>query len=350
MKLTSALISILTLAILGASCGGVKFKEEAASYRIYATNESSGDLTVIDSKNHDVIATVAVGKRPRGIRASRDGKLIYVALSGSPLSPPGTDPKTLPPPDRTQDGVAVVEAASNKVLRVIRCGEDPEQFDLSLDGNTLYVANEDVAKISVVDLRTDKVVASVAVGEEPEGVTVSPDGKFVYVTAEAEGAVFVIETATNKMIKSVKVGERPRSVMFLPDGSKAYVTVENDAVIAVLDGGTHELQRKIELGSPKELRPMGFALTKDAKRLFASMGRGGRVIAMDTATDAVNGTFYTKDRPWGIALSPDGSTLYTANGPSNEVTAIDVPSGKLTRRIQTGKRPWGIITLAPSIN
>ena len=71
------------------------------------------------------------------------------------------------------------------------------------------------------------------------------------------------------------------------------------------------------------------------------------MFGIDTAADAVNGTFFTGDRPWGVALSPDGATLYTANGPSNQVTAIDVASGKLTRRINTGKRPWGIITLAP---
>jgi YVTN family beta-propeller protein len=339
-------ICFIAGAALLASCG-LKFKEEAPSYRIYSSNETSGDVTVIDSKNHDVVATIAVGRRPRGIRASHDGQLVYVALSGSPLTPPGTDPKTLPPPDRTADGVAVVDVKTNKVSRVIRCGEDPEQFDLSLDGNTLYVANEDVAKISVVDLKTDKVVASVAVGEEPEGVTTSPDGKFVYVTAEADGAVFIIDTATNKMVKSIKVGERPRSVMFLPDGSKAYVSVENDAVVAVLDTAKQELVKKIELGSPKELRPMGFALTQDAKRLFVSTGRGGRVFGINTTDDVANGTFFTGDRPWGIALSPDGSTLYTANGPSNQVTAIDVASGKLTRRINTGKRPWGVITLAP---
>ena len=343
----NARICFFVAAALASSSCGLKFKEEAPSFRIYTTNETDGDLTVIDSKNHDVVATIAVGKRPRGIRASHDGTLIYVALSGSPLSPPGTDPKTLPPPDRTADGVAVVDVKTHKVLRVIRCGEDPEQFDLSKDGNTLYVANEDVAKISVVDLKTDKVIANVPVGEEPEGVTTSPDGKFVYVTAESDGAVFIIDTATNKMVKSIKVGERPRSVMFLPDGSKAYVTVENDAVVAVIDTAAQTLRGKIELGSPKELRPMGFALSKDAKRLFVSTGRGGRVFGIDTAADAVNGTFFTGDRPWGVALSPDGATLYTANGPSNQVTAIDVASGKLTRRINTGKRPWGIITLAP---
>jgi YVTN family beta-propeller protein len=60
-----------------------------AGYRIYVTNEASGDLSVIDSTTHEVTATVKLGKRPRGIHASPDGRTIYVALSGSPFASPG---------------------------------------------------------------------------------------------------------------------------------------------------------------------------------------------------------------------------------------------------------------------
>ena len=75
-------------------------KEEPGGYRIYITNEASGDMSIISSKTHEVISTVAIGKRPRGIHASPDGSTIYIALSGSPFAPPGTDESKLPPPDR----------------------------------------------------------------------------------------------------------------------------------------------------------------------------------------------------------------------------------------------------------
>ncbi len=69
------------------------------------TNEVSGDMTIIDSGNFNVIATVPLGKRPRGIHPSPDGKTIYVALSGSPIAGPGVDESTLPPPDKSADGI-----------------------------------------------------------------------------------------------------------------------------------------------------------------------------------------------------------------------------------------------------
>ena len=34
---------------------------------VYVTNETSGDLTVIDAATNAVIATIPLGKRPRGI-------------------------------------------------------------------------------------------------------------------------------------------------------------------------------------------------------------------------------------------------------------------------------------------
>jgi len=51
-----------------------------AGYRLYVSNEKSGDVTVIDGATRTVIANVAAGKRPRGIHMSADGKTVYVAL------------------------------------------------------------------------------------------------------------------------------------------------------------------------------------------------------------------------------------------------------------------------------
>ena len=84
---------------------------ESTAPRIYVTNEVSGDMTVIDSGTNNVIATVPLGKRPRGIHASPDRKTIYVALSGSPIAGPGVDESTLPPPDKSADGIGVFDVA-----------------------------------------------------------------------------------------------------------------------------------------------------------------------------------------------------------------------------------------------
>src|ERR1700753_781487 len=125
---------------------------ETSAPRVYVTNEVGGDLTIIDSGNDNVLATVSLGKRPRGIHASPDHKTIYVALSGTPIAGPDVDESTLPPADKSADGIGVFDVASEKIVKVIPGGSDPENFDISLDGKQLYISNEDISGVSILDI------------------------------------------------------------------------------------------------------------------------------------------------------------------------------------------------------
>src|SRR4051794_16644632 len=174
--------------------------------RVYVSNEAAGTVSVIDTARDEVIATVPVGKRPRGLHVSRDGKLLYVALSGSPRGGPGVDESKLPPPDRKADGIGVVDLATGKVLRTIKSGQDPESFALSADGKRLFVSNEETAEMSVVDLQASKVIKRVPVGKEPEGVTLRPDGKVVYVTCEENNEIVAVDTKTWKVLAHIETG------------------------------------------------------------------------------------------------------------------------------------------------
>ena len=198
---------------------------------MYVTNEIGGDLTVIDGGTNQPVATIPLGKRPRGIKVGPDGTKLFVALSGSPMAPPGTDESKLPPPDRTADGIGIVDIAARKVTTVLTSGTDPEQLALSADGSKLFVSNEDAGAASILDIASNKILANIKVGGEPEGVTTSPNGQWVYVTSEEDNQVAVIDTAGNKVIKMLKVGPRPRSSAFLPDSSRAYVTSENGGTV-----------------------------------------------------------------------------------------------------------------------
>lgn len=347
--LKTALVCLF-LAIFLISCNRTNTSSETTApppYLVYVTNETSGDLSVIDPVKMEVIASVPLGKRPRGIHAGPDRKTIYVALSGSPIGGPGVDESKLPPPDKTADGIGVFDVQQRKMLRLIQSGSDPENFDISKDGSQIFVSNEDDAKVSVVDIANGKVAQSFSIGEEPEGVKVSPDGKFVYVTSENTGTISVLDTTSSKLIKTFKVGHRPRSVAFLPDGSRAYVNAENDGSIVVIDAVKHEALQTISLGQPGVIKPMAVLLSGDAKKLYVSTGRGHKVFVIDIATNQVTGSFEVGERPWGIALSPDGKTLYTANGPTGDVSVVDLATQTVTKKIKASGGPWGVIVVEP---
>src|SRR3954470_22499187 len=162
--------------------------------RLYVSDETGGNVVVVDPVGGQVLEKIAVGKRPRGIRLSRDGKELLIALSGSPIAGPGVDESKLPPADRSADGIGVVDLATHKLVRKYQSGQDPEVFDISPDGSTIYVSNEDSAQATVVDTASGNIVDRITVGDEPEGVTVSPDGTLVFVTSEGSSDVAAIDT------------------------------------------------------------------------------------------------------------------------------------------------------------
>jgi YVTN family beta-propeller protein len=310
----------------------------------YVSNEDGDSVSVVDTVRGETVATVAVGKRPRGLKLSADGRRLYVAVSGLPKCPPGVSDEECAkrPRDPDADGIAVVDTATLKVVGHLKAGSDPEQFDLSRDGRHLFIANEDHASLSVIDAHSGAPLGTVPVGHEPEGVRVSPDGRWVLVTSESDSAVFIIDTQGLKVIRTVKVGVRPRDLAFSEDGTSAYVTGEADSTIyrMTLPGG--EAEKLLQL--PRTDRPMGVIHDAARRRLYVSTGRGGSIAVVDLA----GGARLVKEikvgaRPWGIALSEDGRELYAANGPSGDVSVIDTTTGALIRTIPVGEGPWGIV-------
>jgi len=322
--------------------------QPAVSYtgpRVYVTNEVSGDLTVIDAGTKNVITTVPLGKRPRGIHASPDGKTLYVALSGSPIGGPDVDESTLPPADYSADGIGVIDVEQNKLMRTLKAGNDPENFDVSQDGKQIYVSNEDDAEVSIIDVASGSVVQSFKMGAQPEGVRVTPDGKLVFVTSEETGTISVLDPAARKIVATFEVGHRPRSIAFMPDGKLGYVNAENDGTVVLFDAAHYKMLKAIDIGKPGIIKPMCVILSPDASRLYVSTGRGQQVFTIDTKTNKVLASVTVGKRPWGIALSPDGRTLYSANGPSNNVSVVDLATDTVTATIKAGTGPWGVVVL-----
>jgi YVTN family beta-propeller protein len=330
--------------------GGVGCHAKPDPRLLYVSAESSGEVVVVDPDSASIVARISVGKRPRGLKLSRDGKQLFVALSGSPRGGPNVDESTLPPADRAADGIGVVDVVDRKLLRTLPSGQDPESFDLSQDGKSLYVSNEETAELSVLDLESGKLVRKVPVGKEPEGVTLRPDGKVVYVTSEQDSKLTAIDTANFAVLAEIAVGRRPRGVVFTKDGSIAFVSNELDSTLTAFDPRTNQVTSTIKLEGkpPFGARPMGLALSRDQKKLFVSTGRGGAIGVVDVDKRAFDHSIEDVGaRPWGIALSEDGKHLFSANGSSEDVSIVNVASGNVEKRIKVTGLPWGLVTGKP---
>src|SRR4051794_3895859 len=103
----------------------------AENYLVCVSNERSGTVAIFDAGSQEIIATIPVGKRPRGIHASPDGKILFVAVSGTPISgPPALDKNGNPifkkggddedddaRSDHAADGIAIVDLPARKFVR-----------------------------------------------------------------------------------------------------------------------------------------------------------------------------------------------------------------------------------------
>jgi len=330
LRRSMVLVLVLVL-VLGAGC-----RRRTSPGYVAVSNEDSGDVTLIDAEQAKVIATIPVGKRPRGMRASRDGKLLFVATSGAPKRGQGE-------PDDAADGIAVVDVERREVVRRLPAGHDPEAFDLTPDGKRIYVSNEDRGEVSVVDVAEGRVLRSIKVGGEPEGVTIAPDGHLAYVAAEASNEVYVIATDRDEVIARVPTSARPRTIAFNPDGSLALVAAENGGAVHLLDRSRAELAT-IRTGPP-EARPMGVTFSPDGRRAFVTNGREGSIAVIDIPGRRVERAIPAVGaRPWGIDITRDGKKLFVAAGP--DVAVVDVARSEVVARIGVGKGPWGVVSLS----
>src|SRR2546427_4642038 len=78
-----------------------------AEVRVFVTNEKSDNVTVIDAATRKVIQSIPVGKRPRGVAVSPDGRRVYLTNSNS-------------------DTLSVIDARSLAVLGAVPAGGAPE--------------------------------------------------------------------------------------------------------------------------------------------------------------------------------------------------------------------------------
>ena len=150
IKLMSA-VAVVTVATAAVAV----MTSTAQALELFVTNEKGNSVTIVDGTTLEVLASVPVGNRPRGIVISPDGKYVYICASDD-------------------DEIQIFDTASRKVVGTLPSGPDPEQLAISVDGKLLYVANEDDNMVTVIDTDSRQALSEIPVGVEPEGMGDKP--------------------------------------------------------------------------------------------------------------------------------------------------------------------------------
>lgn len=293
----------------------------------YVSNEKDNTLSVIDIDTLEVIKTIEVGLRPRGITFNRDRTVLYICASDS-------------------DAVQIMDVAKQRIVADLPSGEDPEQFALHPDDRRLYISNEDDAVVTVVDTQTRKVIAQVDVGVEPEGMAVSPDGKWAVNTSETTNMLHWIDTQTNKLVDNTLVGQRPRHVEFARDGSVLWASSEIGGTVAIVSVPDRQIKHTINFKIPgvhrDRVQPVGIKLSRDGRHAFVALGPANHVAVVDAKTFEVLDYLLVGRRVWHLEFASDEALLLTTNGVSGDVTVIDTKKLKPIKTIKVGRYPWGL--------
>ena len=295
----------------------------------YVSSEKDQALTLIDLATLSVKGTIPTCKRGRHIQMTAQGQIMLACTDSNAAD--------------------VIDPATGKSVRRIPLGDEPEAFDISPDGKTLYVSNEDEGAVSFIDAANGKVLNTIKVGKEPEGVKVSADGKTLYVTSEVASLVHAIDVASAKVVKNIKVGKRPRRMAFTPDGKELWVTNELDASVSIVatDTGTVKDTIKFEVKGARseDITPVGVQISRDGKRAFVALGRANHVAFVDVPSRKVTHLVLVGKRAWNVTLDKAEARLYVVNGLSDDVTVVDVAAAKPIKSIPVGRVPYGLVVV-----
>src|SRR5919108_6352259 len=87
---------------------------------------------------------------------------------------------------------------------------------LSRDGKFLWVVNPGADSVSVIYTKTNKVIKRIKVGDEPQSVAVDPNNRYAYVANAAAGSVTVIRITRAS-------GKRFRAKRYRPAGQRGAI-------------------------------------------------------------------------------------------------------------------------------
>ena len=313
------------MALALACAGGVIGRAQALE--IFVSNEKGNSISIVDGATLELIETVPVGNRPRGIALSSDGRYLYICASD----------------DNT---IQVMDTETRKILHHLPSGPDPELLVVSPDDALIYVANEDDNMVTVVDIASKAALTEIPVGVEPEGMGVSHDGKWIVNTSETTNMAHFINADTLEITDNVLVDQRPRFAEWTRDDAEIWVSSEIGGTVSVIDNATRAIKHKIDFaiaGVPEEaLQPVGVRISDDRSLAFVALGPANRVAVVDAKTFEVEDYLLVGQRVWQLAFSPDQKFIYATNGVSNDISVIDVENLEVTKSIPVGQLPWGV--------
>lgn len=323
---------LLPVALLAlTACRPHDFPQYPANYREYAyvTNSASNTVTVLDVVNIRVDRELAVGANPVALAASTTRNEIYVVNSGTSV---------------TQGSLSIIDAERNSVIATVQLHRQPASIFLDPEGKLAYIANSGSNSISVIDLKARRETAQFGTGEQPSAAVLAADGKTLLVTNRGANSVALLDPVSGKVRSVFQNCPGATAPVITADSSKAFIPCAAGHQVMVLalantaNRQPDQLQTFMDVGHS----PVDIALKPDGGELFVSNALSGSISEVVTNSNDVGGAYMIGDNPVRGLVSRDNALLYVANQSSQYVTVYSIDDGKRVGSIHVGDGPTAL--------
>ncbi|MDO8282735.1 MAG: hypothetical protein Q7U10_08990 [Thermodesulfovibrionia bacterium] len=344
---------------------------ELSSLLVYVTNEDSGNVSVINRQSGEVVGSIMVGKKPRGIIAGlrKERLKIYVANSGS-------------------NSVSVIDPATNRVEQEIpiRLGRGPEGIavaEVSSNRELVFVSNYDSNMVSIIDPVTFHEVDNVSVGNGPIAVAADPplielfSSRFldpseisilrnyrtkylnVYVANKNSNSISVLKVniLNNRVedVLNIDVGWSPIALFVDYSRGRLYVA-NNDSdrisvidIVSIVNGDSSGSINYIDnIGSSA----IGVAVNPVFDRVYILKEMPSEIMVINSYFEGsgnsrslispIINSIPVGDSPRTFMLDPQSRKLYVVSRSSDSVSVINTINTIEEKAIPVGRNPYGI--------
>jgi DNA-binding beta-propeller fold protein YncE len=189
---------------LPVDCAGVDHLDFTAAGRTALVScEFSGRLLVVDVARQRVVRRIDLpggrGGMPQDVKLSPDGRYFYVA-------------------DMMAGGVYQLDAATLRVLRLIRTGKGAHGLYVDRTSTRMFVTNRGEGTISILRPDTGRIVGrwSLPGGGSPDMGGLNAAGTVLWLSGRYDGVVYAIRTSDGRLLHTIRVGAGPHGLCVWP--------------------------------------------------------------------------------------------------------------------------------------
>jgi len=309
--------------------GTIRAGAQTPSPALLVLEKSDEKLAIVDAATLKVVGRVSSGGAPHEVVASDDGKFAYISNYASERG----QLKTL----------SVIDLTAQKALAPIDLGALRAPHGLAFADGKVYFTAEANKVIGRYDPAANQVDWILGTGQNvTHMIVLSKDLKTIFTSNIGSDSICVIEPGGGRngwTVAAIPVGKGPEGLDLSPDGKEVWAANSGDGTVSVIDVASKKVTATLDFNTKHTNR---LKFTPDGKLVLISDDSGGELVVVDTATRKERKRLKVGQGPEGTLVQPDGSKAFVALSRDNAVAVIDLKTLEVIAKIATGNGPDGL--------